>query len=138
MAFPYEEFDLSGVRTHPLASRVSKARAEDFARPVSRGASFKAWFDSLPAILGAEDLRKAARALVEARARNGGIVWGLGAHVIKTGVSPVLIDLMQRGFVSAVALNGAGIIHDFEIALSGGTSEDVDESLGPGRFGMAE
>ena len=138
MPFPYEEFDLAGVRTYPLASRANKARAEDFARPVERGASFKTWFDSLPAILGAEDLRRTARALVEARARDGGIVWGLGAHVIKTGVSPVLIDLMRRGFVSAVALNGAGIIHDFEIALSGGTSEDVDEALGPGRFGMAE
>jgi hypothetical protein len=65
-------------------------------------------------------------------------VWGLGAHVIKTGVSPVFVDLMRRGFVSAVALNGAGIIHDFEVALSGATSEDVDEALGPGRFGMAE
>jgi hypothetical protein len=65
-------------------------------------------------------------------------VWGLGAHVVKTGLGPVLIDLMERGFVSALATNGAGIIHDFEIALSGATSEDVDEALGPGRFGMAE
>jgi hypothetical protein len=138
MPFPYEEFDLSGVRTYPLASRASKARAADFARPVPRGATFKTWFDSLPAILGAEQLRRAVDAVVQARNRNGGIVWGLGAHVIKTGVSPVLIDLMQRGFVSAVAMNGAGIIHDFEIALSGATSEDVGESLGPGRFGMAE
>ncbi len=138
MPFPYEEFDLSGVRTYPLASRASKARVEDFARPVARGGTFRAWFDSLPAILGAADLRRAVRAMVDARARDGGIVWGLGAHVVKTGVSPVLIDLMQRGWVSAVAMNGAGIIHDFEIALAGATSEDVDESLGPGRFGMAE
>ena len=138
MPFPYEEFDLSGVRTHPLASRAGKARIEDFARPVGRGASFKDWFDSLPSILGARDLRRAVHAVVDARARAGGVIWGLGAHVIKTGVSPVLVDLMHRGFVSAVALNGAGIIHDFEIALSGTTSEDVDESLGPGRFGMAE
>ena len=138
MPFPYEEFDLSGVRTYPLASRASKAKAEDFGRPVERGASFKTWFDSLPAILGAQDLRRAVDALVDARRRDAGIIWGLGAHVIKTGVSPVLIDLMNRGFVSALALNGAGIIHDFEIALSGATSEDVDESLGPGRFGMAE
>jgi hypothetical protein len=65
-------------------------------------------------------------------------MWGIGAHVVKTGVSPVLIDLMRRGYVSALAMNGAGAIHDFEVALSGGTSEDVDESLGPGRFGMAE
>ena len=77
------------------------------------------------------DRRRAARA-------TRGIVWGIGAHVIKTGVSPVLIDLMERGYVSALAMNGAGIIHDFEIALSGATSEDVDEALGPGRFGMAE
>ena len=138
MPFPYEEFDLSGVHTYPLASRASKARAEDFGRPVERGGSFKAWFDSLPAILGAQNLRKAVEAIADAKRRDGGVIWGLGAHVIKTGVSPVLIDLMKRGFVSAVALNGAGIIHDFEIALSGATSEDVDESLGAGRFGMAE
>jgi hypothetical protein len=138
MPFPYEEFDLSGVRTYPLASRASKARAADFAKAVARGGSFKSWFESLPAILGAQDLRRVVQALVDARTANGGIIWGLGAHVIKTGVSPVLIDLMRRGWVSAVALNGAGIIHDFEIALAGATSEDVEESLGPGRFGMAE
>jgi arginine dihydrolase ArgZ-like protein len=138
MPFPYEEFDLSGIRTYPLASRESKARVEDFASPVKRGGTFKGFFDSLPAILGGRDLRRVVQAIVEARTRDGGIIWGLGAHVIKTGVSPVLIDLMTRGYVSALALNGAGIIHDFEVALSGATSEDVDESLGPGRFGMAE
>jgi len=138
MPFPYEEFDLSGVRTYPLASRRSKARAEDFGRPVERGVTFKAWFDSLPGILGAEDLRRVVRAIVDARTQGAGIVWGIGAHVIKTGVSPVLVDLMQRGYVSALAMNGAGVIHDFEVALSGATSEDVDEALGPGRFGMAE
>ena len=138
MLFDYDEFDLSGVRTYPLASRHSKTRVEDFARPVAAGSTFKAWFDSLPAILGARDLHRAVDALVAARRADAGIVWGIGAHVIKTGVSPVLIDLMQRGYVSALAMNGAGIIHDFEIALSGGTSEDVDEALGPGRFGMAD
>lgn len=138
MPFPYEEFDLSGVRTYPLSSRQSKARAEDFARPVQRGGSFAEWFDRLPAILGAADLRRVVRAIVDARRRGAGVMWGIGAHVIKTGVSPVLIDLMERGYVSALAMNGAGIIHDFEIALSGATSEDVDEALGPGRFGMAE
>lgn len=138
MPFEYDEFDLSGVRTYPLASRASKARAEDFAKAVQPGATFQEWFDSLPAILGAQDLRRAVSAIVEAKRGGGGIVWGLGAHVIKTGVSPVLIDLMERGYVSALAMNGAGIIHDFEIALSGATSEDVDEALGPGRFGMAE
>src|SRR5262245_22308954 len=138
MPFSYEEFDLSGVRTYPLASRRSKARAEDFAKPTTPGGSFKAWFDALPGILGAQDVRRVVTAIVDARARQAGIVWGIGAHVIKTGVSPVLIDLMQRGFVSALAMNGAGVIHDFEIALAGVTSEDVDEALGPGRFGMAD
>ena len=138
MAFQYEEFNLSGVRTYPLASRKSKARAEDFAKPIARGASFKSWLDSLPGILGAADIRRVVDAIVAAKKRGAGIVWGIGAHVIKTGVSPVLIDLMERGCVSALAMNGAGIIHDFEIALSGATSEDVDEALGPGRFGMAE
>jgi hypothetical protein len=138
MTFSYDEFDLSAVGTYPLATRASKARVEDFARPVGKGASFKAWFDALPAILGAEDLRRAVGAIANARARDAGIVWGLGAHVIKTGVSPVIIDLMHRGYVSALALNGAGLIHDFELALSGGTSEDVDGSLGAGRFGMAQ
>ena len=138
MPFPYEEFDLSDVRTYPLASRRSKAQAQDFATPVERGARFKTWFDSLPRVLGGVDLRRVVGALADAHRYGRGIVWGIGAHVIKTGVSPVLIDLMERGYVSALAMNGAGIIHDFEIALSGATSEDVDEALGPGRFGMAE
>ncbi len=138
MAFQYEEFNLSGIRTYPLASRKSKTRAEDFAKPVARGAAFKTWFDSLPGILGAADVQRAVDAIVAAKKRGAGIVWGIGAHVIKTGVSPVLIDLMERGYVSALAMNGAGVIHDFEIALSGATSEDVDEALGPGKFGMAE
>lgn len=137
MPFPYEEFDLSGIRTYPLNSRHSKVRVQDFARSVQRGASFRTWLDSLPAMLGAADIRRAAAAIVTAKKRDGGVVWGIGAHVIKTGLSPVLIDLMERGYVSAVAMNGAGIIHDFEMALAGATSEDVDEALGPGRFGMA-
>jgi hypothetical protein len=135
---PFEEFDLSKVRTYPLASRRSKARAEDFARPVDPDVSFRDWFASLPAILAGSDVRRVADAVRAARAREAAVIWGIGAHVIKTGVSPVLIDLMRRGYVSALAMNGAGIIHDFEIALAGATSEDVDEALGPGRFGMAE
>jgi len=138
MPFSYDEFDPSGVHTYPLASRKSRARAEDFAKPVTSGASFKTWLDSLPRILGAADVRRVIEAIAAAKKRDSGIVWGIGAHVIKTGVSPVLIDLMERGYVSALAMNGAGIIHDFEIALSGATSEDVDEALGPGKFGMAE
>jgi len=137
MPFPYEEFDLSGVQTYPLKSRPSKTRVTDFATPVTPAATIGDFVDSLPDILAAANLKTIVRAIVTAR-RESGIVWAIGAHVIKTGVGPVLIDLMQRGFVSALALNGAAVIHDFEIALAGATSENVDESLGPGRFGMAE
>ena len=138
MPFSYDEFDLSQVRTYPLDSRKSKANAADFARPYVAGSGMDAFVESLPSILAGADFKSVVSALKEARAANGGIIWGLGAHVIKTGVSPVLIDLMERGYVSAIAMNGAGVIHDFELALSGATSEDVDEALGPGRFGMAE
>jgi len=138
MPFHYEEFDLSDIRTYPLKSRKSKARAEDFGRPCDPGGSVSAFVDSLPGILAAADFKAIVRAIAEAKRRDGGIVWGLGAHVIKTGLGPVMIDLMERGFVSAIATNGAAVIHDFEVALVGATSEDVDETLGPGRFGMAE
>ena len=136
MKFSYEEFDLSGIETYPLASRRSKANEADFARPVSANAG--ALVDAFPSILAGADFKAVVAALKAARDGRHGIVWGLGAHVLKTGLSPVLIELMERGFISALALNGAGVIHDFELALSGSTSEDVDESLGPGRFGMAE
>lgn len=136
--FPYEEFDLSGVRTYPLASRSSKAKREDFAKPFQKGGGIAAFAESLPNMLGAADFRAVVAAIAEARERGSGIIWGFGAHVIKTGLSPVLIDLAERGFVSAFATNGAGIIHDFELAIGGATSEDVDAALGPGRFGMAD
>lgn len=138
MKFPYEAFDLSGVRTYPLASRTSKANAPDFAKPYLQGAGVAGWIESLPKILAADDFKAVVAAMSAARDGGRGIIWGLGAHVIKTGLGPVLIDLMERGFVSAIATNGAVIIHDFELALSGATSEDVEEALGPGRFGMAE
>ena len=138
MPFPYEEFDLSGVQTYPLKSRPSKARVQDFARAHGHGGSIGAFIDSLPKILAAADFTAVVDAIVAARRADAGVVWGLGAHVIKTGLGPVLIDLMERGFVSAIATNGALVIHDFEVALAGATSEDVDEALGPGRFGMAD
>ena len=138
MRFHYEEFDLSGVQTYPLKSRPSKVRAEDFAKPYRAGSGVPGFLDSLPSVLAAQDFKAVVAAMAEARRAGRGIVWGIGAHVIKTGLSPVLIDLMERGFVSALATNGAGIIHDFEIALAGATSEDVEASLGEGRFGMAD
>jgi hypothetical protein len=135
---PYDEFDLSGIRTYPLASRKSKATLADFASPYRPGSGVKGLLDSLPNILAAADFKAVVSVIREAGSARRGVVWGLGAHVLKTGLSPVLIALMERGFVSAIAMNGAGIIHDFEIALSGATSEDVDEALGAGAFGMAD
>ena len=137
MPFPYEEFDLSTMSTYPLKSRPSKVNVSNFGRPHTKGAGVAAFVDALPDVLAGADFRAVVRAIAHARSR-GGVVWGLGAHVIKTGLSRIIIDLMERGFVSAIATNGAGLIHDFEIALVGSTSENVDESLGPGRFGMAE
>ena len=138
MKLPYKEFDLSTVRTYPLASRKSKARVEDFAAVYQAGSGVRGLLDSLPAALAANDFKAVVSALVDARTHERAIVWGLGAHVIKTGLSPIFVDLMERGFVSALAMNGAGIIHDFEIAVGGATSEDVDAALGAGQFGMAE
>jgi arginine dihydrolase ArgZ-like protein len=138
MVFSYDDFDLSDIQTYPLKSRVSKTHIDDLARPLAPGESIGAFVRSLPTLLAGADFKAVVAALVEAKQSDAGIVWGLGAHVIKTGLGPILIDLMERGFVSAIATNGATVIHDFEIALVGSTSEDVDESLGPGRFGMAE
>jgi hypothetical protein len=138
MKLPYEEFDLSGVKTYPLRSRPSKVALAQFATPYKAGSGVDGLLQSLPGLLAAQDFKDVVSAIVAAKRGGRAIVWGLGAHVLKTGLSPVLVDLMQRGFVSAIAMNGAGIIHDFEIALSGNTSEDVDAALGPGTFGMAE
>lgn len=129
--------DLSRVRTYPLASRVSKVSVADFARPHLRGARLNRFVDSLPRILGADQLRAVASSLVAGRAKSRPLLWGLGAHVLKVGLAPLLIDLMERGFVTGIALNGAGIVHDFETAVAGQTSEEVDAVLGTGEFGMA-
>jgi hypothetical protein len=138
MKLPYEEFDVSGVRTYPLASRVGKVRVADFARPHRAGEGLRAFVEHLPRQLAGNDFRAVVDAVLAARRNGRAVVWGIGAHVIKTGLSPILIDLMERGFMSALATNGAGLIHDFEIAVAGSTSEDVEAALGPGTFGMAE
>ncbi len=129
---------LERIRTYPLAKRKSKVTARDFGQPVRRGASLAQFLDSLPRILGAEDLRAVVAAILRGRARRKAVLWGLGGHVIKVGLGPVLIDLIRRGFVSGIAMNGAALVHDFEIALVGNTSEDVEAALGRGEFGMAE
>ena len=138
MKIEYREFDLRGVRTYPLGSRKSKANVNDFARVYEPGSGVRGLLQSLPGFLAASDFKAIVAAIGEARRRDSAIIWGIGAHVLKTGLSPILIDLMERGYVSAIATNGAGVIHDFEVALGGATSEDVDEALGPGTFGMAE
>jgi hypothetical protein len=138
MKLPYEEFDLSGVKTYPLRSRPSKVGLEQFATPYKAGSGVAGLLTSLPSLLAASDFKDVVAAILAAKRDGRPVIWGVGAHVLKTGLSPILVDLMERGFVSAVATNGAGIIHDFEIALAGCTSEDVDSALGPGTFGMAE
>jgi hypothetical protein len=125
------------VRTYPLASRKSKVNVRDFAKPPAANASVTKFLDSLPNILAAEDLRQLLAAIHRARKQRAAILWGIGGHVIKVGLGPVLIDLMRRGFISGIAMNGAALVHDFEIALAGNTSEDVDAGLGAGQFGMA-
>ncbi len=130
--------ELNRVRTYPLRSRPSKVSVSDFAKVSRSGASVLEWVESLPRILAGESFRAVVTALRRARQKRKPIIWGLGGHVIKCGLSPILIDLMRRGFVTAVAMNGAALIHDFEIALAGATSEDVPAELPRGHFGMAE
>ena len=138
--YDQQPIELSRIETYPLASRPSKVTVSDFARPLSddEARNVAALLDSLPRILAADTLRSITDAIIEAKSKNRAIIWGIGGHVIKTGLTPILIDLARRGFVTAIAMNGSGVIHDFEIAVAGWTSEDVDEALGSGAFGMAE
>lgn len=128
---------LGDIETYPLASRKSKVSVRDFAKAPGANASLAKFLDSLPNLLAAEELRNLLLAIHAARKQRRTILWGIGGHVIKVGLGPLLIDLMRRGFVSGIAMNGAALIHDFEIALVGNTSEDVDAGLSDGRFGMA-
>lgn len=137
MRKPRAPLSLQGIRTYPLASRVSKVSVADFARPHRRGATLASFSKSLPKILAADQLKAVAVAVSEGRERGRPLIWGMGAHVLKVGLAPVIIDLMERGFITAIALNGAGLVHDFETAVAGQTSEEVDAVLGSGAFGMA-
>src|SRR3989449_3021826 len=128
---------LGAVHTYPLASRKSKVSTGEFAKPLAANSSLTKFLDSLPNILAAGDLRHLLRAIHAARKQRRAILWGIGGHVIKVGLGPILIDLMNRGFVTGIAMNGAALIHDFEIALAGNTSEDVEAGIGEGQFGMA-
>ena len=133
----YKPIDLSGLRTVSLAERPSKVRVEDLAHPARSGVPFSEFLTSLPNILFGQDLRAVIDAIVRAYHGQHPVIFGMGAHVIKCGLSPVVIDLMERGVITCVAMNGAGPIHDVEIALVGHTSEDVQTGLKEGTFGMA-
>lgn len=129
---------LDKVTTYPLAARPSKVSLGDFATPVQPDSSLKDFLASLPNILAVQSLRELAARMRRARELQKPIIWGIGGHVIKTGLAPLLIDLMGRGFVTAVAGNGSVLVHDAEIAMVGSTSEDVDATLGEGEFGGAD
>jgi len=129
---------LEGVNTYPLAGRPSKVSVEDFARPFTAEAPLREFLSKLPNILAVRSLREVAAQVRRARRLGRPVVWGLGGHVVKVGLAPLLIDLMRRGYVSAFAANGSVLVHDAEAALVGTTSEDVDASLGAGAFGAAE
>lgn len=135
MKFP--SLDLSRVRTYPLAERGSKVASAILGRPWQPGGTLQDFLRSLPRTLAAEDFQEIVTRIVQAVRAKRPVVLGMGAHVLKVGLSPLIIDLLERGIISAVAMNGAGIIHDFELAYQGATSEDVDAALGDGSFGMA-
>ncbi len=133
-----QPMDFSGLRTVPIRDRGGKVRVEDFARPYEKGAGLAALVDFLPRILAGDSFRAVVDAILRARAAGKPVIWGMGGHVIKCGLAPVLIDLARRGFATAFAMNGSAAIHDFEIAIAGATSEDVEAVLPDGRFGTAE
>ena len=136
--YDQKPIERTGLRTVPLAERPGKVNVSHFARPYRKGEGVQALVDSLPRILAGNSFRGIVQAILRAQEKGKLILWGLGGHVVKVGLSGVLIDLMARGFLTAFAMNGATAIHDFEIALAGATSEDVDVALPGGKFGMAE
>ena len=133
----FNPLDLSGVKTYHLKDRKSKVTAESFAKTWQKGDSYRTFLDNLPDILAGAQLKSVISAIVKAYRNNHTILFGMGAHVIKVGLNPIVIDLMERRLITGVAMNGAGIIHDVELAMIGRTSEDVAATLDDGSFGMA-
>ena len=138
MQKPVVPADLSRVTSYPLRARSNRVRVDEFARHVQASSSLGDFLDGLPDVLAVKVLRELAAAIVQARTEDRPVVVAAGAHVIKVGLAPVLIGMMEEGMISAVALTGAGAIHDWEIAAIGATSEDVGRGLHEGRYGMAE
>lgn len=135
--YPIKPLDFDGISTYPLESRKSKVHQEMFGKAMDGSENVLGFISKLPHILAGGSLRNLIRAILYARSSSKPIIWGLGGHVVKVGLGPVINDLMQSGFVTGVAMNGSAAIHDFEVALRGTTSEEVEEQLGEGRFGMA-
>jgi hypothetical protein len=133
-----QPLDFAGLKTVGLRERGGKVKTADFAAAYQPGSGIGGLLDSLPHLLAADNFRAVVEAIANARVRGRAIIWGMGGHVIKCGLAPVLLDLMRRGYATGFALNGSGAIHDFEIALAGHTSEDVEAVLPDGRFGAAE
>ncbi len=136
MVYP-DPFSFKGLNTYSLYDRPSKVSVTDFASPLGPGLSMADFLSRLPSQLAARDMKEIVRAWASAVRSNRTVIFAMGAHVIKVGLNPLLIDLMERGVISALAMNGAGIIHDSEIAMAGKTSEDVSAVLGSGAFGAA-
>ncbi len=134
----FEPLDFSKIRTYPVAERANKVNAAAFARPHAAGGSVRAWLDGLPDFLAVQDLRKIVAAIVQAVRNGRPVVLMMGAHSIKVGLNPLFVDAMRRGILHAVAIHGAGAIHDFELCYQGETSEDVQRGLDDGSFGMVE
>jgi hypothetical protein len=137
MAF-VKPLSLKDVKTYPLSKRTSKVSISDLGSPWAQGGNLGIWFEKLPGVLAARDLKILIDRLVKTAKEHKTIILAMGAHTIKIGLGPIILDLMERGIVSGVAMNGAGIIHDLEIAMIGATSEDVASGLPDGRFGMAQ
>ena len=135
--YPIKLFDFAGISPYPLESRKSKVHVEMFGKVLDGSENVLAFISKLPHILAGESLRNLIRAILYARSTGKPIIWGLGGHVIKVGLGPVINDLLRSGFVTGIALNGSAAIHDFEVALRGTTSEEVEDQIGQGRFGMA-
>lgn len=129
--------DFSGLNTYSVHDRYSKVTVANFARPLPPGATLQEFIESLPDQLLGRDFPDLVERLALVRENGRPLLVGLGAHVIKVGLNPILIDLMERKIITGLALNGAGIVHDTEIAMVGRTSEDVDQVLGLGEFGAA-
>jgi len=138
MPHSFKPIDLSQLKTYPLAERKSKVSTADLAKVWGKGSLFKDFIDSLPDILAGKHLKAVISSIVTAFQDEKTVLFAMGAHVIKVGLAPIVIDLMERGIITAVAMNGAGIIHDLELAIAGQTSEDVAASIGTGAFGMAQ